>query len=192
MQTLYVGNTLINDVMLGSQRMDDVFSNPNYNIGDLAYGGVIIYITGSFPDQSGIVVATQDAYSNVIGPPFPIWGCSGTSISTSTAVGTGQANTNAILAGCATRPILASIADDYTEGGYSDWYLPSEGELDLINTYYNLIPNIYTGPQAYASSTQTNSTQFRAKFITSVTINRAKDASTSSIRVRTCRSFTTS
>ena len=26
MQTVYLGNTLINDVMLGSQRMDDVIS----------------------------------------------------------------------------------------------------------------------------------------------------------------------
>jgi len=26
MQTVYIGNTLVNDVMLGSQRMDDVFT----------------------------------------------------------------------------------------------------------------------------------------------------------------------
>jgi hypothetical protein len=29
MQTIYIGNTLINDVMLGSQRMDDVLTNGN-------------------------------------------------------------------------------------------------------------------------------------------------------------------
>jgi hypothetical protein len=188
----YLGNKIIESAWLGSSTITNINQNYNYTVGQYAFGGIIIYVTGSFPAQSGIVVALEDAYSNIIGPPFPIWGCSGTSISTSAAVGTGQANTNAILAGCATRPILASIADNYTEGGYSDWYLPSEGELDLINTYYNLIPNIYTGPQAYASSTQTNSTQFRARFITSVTVNRAKDTTSSSIRVRTCRSFTTS
>jgi hypothetical protein len=27
MQTVYIGNTLINDIFLGSQRMDDVFEN---------------------------------------------------------------------------------------------------------------------------------------------------------------------
>lgn len=40
MQTVYVGNTLINDVMLGSQRMDDVFSlNSSYSIEYLVVAG---------------------------------------------------------------------------------------------------------------------------------------------------------
>lgn len=29
MQTVYIGNTLVNDIFLGSQRMDDVFENPS-------------------------------------------------------------------------------------------------------------------------------------------------------------------
>jgi hypothetical protein len=40
MQTVYVGNTLINDVMLGSQRMDDVIAQPYpLNIDWLLVGG---------------------------------------------------------------------------------------------------------------------------------------------------------
>jgi hypothetical protein len=40
MQTVYVGNTLVNDVMLGSQRMDDVFSlNSSYSIEYLVVAG---------------------------------------------------------------------------------------------------------------------------------------------------------
>lgn len=44
----------------------------------------------------------------------------------------GSANTSAIIAGCATRPIAASVCDGLTFGGYSDWYLPTTGELTAI------------------------------------------------------------
>jgi hypothetical protein len=39
MQTVYIGNTLINDVMLGSQRMDDVFQSSQILIQYLIVGG---------------------------------------------------------------------------------------------------------------------------------------------------------
>jgi hypothetical protein len=39
MQTVYIGNTLINDVMLGSQRMDDVLQNTNLLIEYLIVAG---------------------------------------------------------------------------------------------------------------------------------------------------------
>jgi len=40
MQTVYIGSTLINDVMLGSQRMDDVIARPYpLNIDWLILGG---------------------------------------------------------------------------------------------------------------------------------------------------------
>jgi len=65
------------------------------------------------------------------------WGCQGTNIGgTSSAFGTGQNNTNLILAGCSTRPIAASVCDDLVLNGYSDWYLPSLEELQLM--YSNL------------------------------------------------------
>ena len=55
-------------------------------------------------------------------------GLPGCKHSTGTALGTGLANTNLILASCATRPIAASVATSYTGGGFNDWYLPSSGE----------------------------------------------------------------
>jgi hypothetical protein len=39
MQTVYIGNTLVNDVMLGSQRMDDVFTGEVLNIDWLIVAG---------------------------------------------------------------------------------------------------------------------------------------------------------
>jgi hypothetical protein len=80
--------------------------------------------------QHGLVCAPSDQGS------FQ-WGCFGTDIvGTSTAFGTGQVNTNLILSACPTRPIAASVCDDLVLNGYSDWYLPSFGELQLM--YSNL------------------------------------------------------
>jgi hypothetical protein len=55
---------------------------------------------------------------------------------TSTAVGTGATNTANIVAVCAQRPIAASVCADLVLNGYSDWYLPSFGEVQLM--YYRL------------------------------------------------------
>ncbi len=39
MQTVYIGNTLVNDIMLGAQRMDDVLQDLNLYIDWLLVGG---------------------------------------------------------------------------------------------------------------------------------------------------------
>jgi hypothetical protein len=188
---IFLGNKEIGLASLGSLPVSDIKQQTPFNIGDYAFGGVIIKLDGTFPNYTGgIVAALNDAYTS---PTFPytIWGCSGTTIGTSGAVGSGGTNTAAILAGCVTRPILASLADDYTEGGYSDWVLPSEGEMDLINTYYTLIPNLqFSAPYATSTEGTTVSTQFRIRYITSIAASRSKSDNTSSQRIRCVRYFT--
>lgn len=51
MQTLYIGNTLVNDIMLGSQRMDDTLENPNLFIEWLLVGGGAS--GGTFANRNG-------------------------------------------------------------------------------------------------------------------------------------------
>jgi len=187
MQTVYIGNTIINDVMLGSQRMI-LKTNPLY-IGAFAYGGIIIQLDGTAPNYTGgIVVALDD--TPTVSFPYTIFGCSGTTIGTSAAVGSGGTNTAAILAACPTRPIAASIADVFTSAGYSDWVLPSEGEMDLINTNYTLIPNL--GNEPYCTSTEgtTVSTQFRKRYINSIAFSFSKSDNTAATSVRCIRYFT--
>jgi hypothetical protein len=105
-----------------------------YSVGQAALGGIIAYILEPGDPgydanvQHGLVVATSDIAG---GAP---WGCSGTTISGADgfAIGTGNQNTIDIMAGCATAGIAARLCGDLTEGGYSDWFLPSENELNKI------------------------------------------------------------
>ncbi len=83
-------------------------------------GGIVFYVNC---DGSGLIASTADQSAGVE------WGCSGINIGTSANIGTGAANTAAILNGCATRPIAASVASTYNGGGFTDWYLPSSQEL---------------------------------------------------------------
>jgi len=99
------------------------------SVGQSALGGVIAYILQSGDTgydanvQHGLVATTADISTSAE------WGCQGTTISTSTAIGTGNQNTINIMANCATAGIAARLCGDLVQGGYSDWYLPSKDEL---------------------------------------------------------------
>jgi hypothetical protein len=75
---------------------------------------------------------------------------------TSTAAGTGATNTANIVAGCAQRPIAASVCADLVLNGYSDWYLPSLGELQLMYSRLHLQGLGGFGGSWYRSSSQYN------------------------------------
>jgi len=94
-------------------------------IGSSYGGGIIFYIDGT--GQHGLIAAAYDQGS------LTPWGCYGTSIgSTSAAIGTGPANTTAIVNGCSDANIAARICDDLVLNGYGDWFLPSKDDLNLL------------------------------------------------------------
>jgi hypothetical protein len=74
------------------------------------------------------------------------------SYGTSTALGTGAANTTKILACTADNENAAKLVDALTDGGYSDWYLPSKDELNLL--YLNRISagNNFASNEYWSSS----------------------------------------
>jgi hypothetical protein len=106
-------------------------NNQSIAIGENYGGGIIFYVDAT--GKHGLIAASnnQTSSGNIV------WGCQGTSISgTSSVLGAGQANTTAIINGCPTVGIAARICDQLESNGYSDWFLPSKDELNLV--YQNL------------------------------------------------------
>lgn len=108
-----------------------------YNIGDRGpAGGWVFHDKGVFSNGWRYL----EAAPNDIGPAQ--WGALGTEVGgTNTAVGTGRANTQRIV------PVLSRTSEDGAAllcsslniNGYTDWFLPSKDELNLL--YVNLKVN---------------------------------------------------
>lgn len=131
-----------NVVLVGNvqQRLDILGETPIqiYNSGmplDSLYGknyqgGLIAYLNTS--NGTGLIAASSDQSSGIA------WwnGSYTTTGATGTAIGTGQSNTNAIIASQGAGNYPASLCDAYsvTVGAvtYSDWHLPSKDELNLL------------------------------------------------------------
>jgi hypothetical protein len=102
-------------------------------VGDSYGGGKVAYILQSGDPgydankQHGLIAAIADQSTGMVWSN--ITALVGT---TGTAIGTGQANTTAIVGqgGCTSG--AAWLCNDLTEGSYSDWYLPSKDELNKL------------------------------------------------------------
>lgn len=99
-------------------------------VGKRDLGGIVFYIDAT--GQHGLVAAPTDQALSI-----PWWnGSYKSSGATGTAVGTGMANTQAILLTQGAGNNAASICRSLTIGGYTDWFLPSKDELNLM--YMNI------------------------------------------------------
>lgn len=127
-----------------------------YGVGDSFQGGVIGYIFQSgdpgyiIGETHGLIAAASIQSSSAA------WnnGSYTTTGSTATQLGTGNANTNTIVASLGVGTYAAKLCDDLVSGGYSDWYLPSRDELNKLNANKNLIGGFPVG--GYWSSSETS------------------------------------
>jgi hypothetical protein len=107
---------------------------PVYAIGDAALGGIIFYILE--PGDPGYVEGEQHGFVSSaadLSTSAP-WGCLSTDIigADEFILGSGYQNTIDILSQCLEAGIAARLCSDLVEGGYSDWYLPSEDESNKL------------------------------------------------------------
>ena len=99
---------------------------PIATVGDLRAGGVVFWVDPA-DITHGLVCAIRDL------SPRIRWynGTNTTTGATGSAIGTGSANTTAIIAnqGAVETAYAAGLARAYSGGGYTDWFLPSKEEL---------------------------------------------------------------
>jgi hypothetical protein len=109
-----------------------------FGVGDFYGGGVVFYIfesgdTGYVAGEThGLIAAVQDQSSDI--PWYN--GSYTTTGATLTTIGTGSANTDAIIdaQGTPQTSYAAGVARAYTGGGFTDWFLPSKDELNQMYT----------------------------------------------------------
>jgi hypothetical protein len=101
-------------------------NSPTLTIGQSYEGGIIVYVDGT--GQHGLICAPYDQATSL---PWS----NGSFIrthATGTSVGTGQANTTAIVNSQGTGNYAAQICNDLVLSGYNDWFLPSKDELNIL------------------------------------------------------------
>lgn len=137
----------------------------NHYVGELYGGGVVFHV---FRDaagaEHGLILSLSDLstsyqWSNVNSQQI------GTNAE---SVWNGPANTAAIISQSGHTTSAAALCDNYTSGGFTDWYLPSIQELNMLwNNLYNVNRTLDTdgnpsstivAPQYYWSSTEISAT----------------------------------
>ena len=160
------------------------------NIGETYQGGKVAYVLQSgdpgydATTPHGLIAATSDLSTR------PRWynGTYTTTGATGTAIGTGLSNTNTIIAsqGATATSYAAGLARAYTGGGYTDWYLPSKEELNIL--YINKVAiGGFSDYVYYWSSTEYDNYNVWANYLgIGMLVDRGKS---NTYTVRAIRSF---
>ena len=116
-------------IKVGIAIPDTALFKPLHTIGEVYQGGIIFWLS---PDGTkGLIVTPNDIATGVFyeslsgGGPYAT-GANGV------AIGTGQANTDLLLANARAANNAVKYCNDLVSSGYDDWYFPSEKELAEI------------------------------------------------------------
>ena len=123
--------------------VDNKLAVRHFKVGDLAHGGIVFWVDES--GEHGLVAALSDQNANIIwSQNVTVTGATGgeTSEHEIGGIGAGSMNSRLIVMDNHTGLSAAKICTDLVLEGYSDWYLPSLGELYLmvINLHRNGCP----------------------------------------------------
>lgn len=170
----------------------DLFPVSNTNIGKLLGGGIVV----AEWDENGVKKALIASLTNLgLLPWSPVINVSIGPTARSWSNGLG--NTNAIIAQTgvpATAAYAAGIARLYAGGGFSDWYLPSVWELNMLYNSATVVNRILgangfqTNTWDYYSSTESSNTSaWKITFKEGYAGNSQKQHGIGSISVRAVR-----
>ncbi len=177
--TYYIRAYAVNSIGVGygAELSFHTLASP-YTIGQTYQGGVIFFI-----DQTGLhgyICATVDQGTNFYAP-------AGTGFLNAT--GSGQYNTNLLVNLFGASAYAAGMCNSLTLNGYSDWFLPSIGELLTVYEQRNLIGG-FNGPDfIYWSSTDNFLYAPDASAVNFVTGSSIVAPKNSSHKVRAVRKF---
>lgn len=100
------------------------------SLGGYYQGGLLVYYDAA--SRQGLLVSINDLSSSQV-----IWEeQTYQTVTTTNTYGSGQTNTNNILALTNATP-AAELCDAYSNDGYSDWFLPNTYEMLLVFDVYN-------------------------------------------------------
>jgi hypothetical protein len=161
-------------------------------VGTSYEGGKIAYVlvdgdTGYDENTPhGLIAAIEDQSTAIR------WynGSNTTTGATGTAIGTGLANTNAIIAsqGGTASSYAAGLARAYSGGGYTDWYLPSTAELNKLRLNRGAIGN-FADANYWSSTEYSNDDYAMLQLFPNGTEGGYHIQKFSTYRVRAVRSF---
>jgi hypothetical protein len=134
----------------GTAYGNEITLNSGRTFGTDYAGGYVFYNDGN---GGGLVSAKTDQNG------AQVWitgGSTATTLNgnTLTAIGTGLANSNFIVAQTGHTDSAAKTCLDYSDGTYSDWFLPSENEVSLMYTKLKLNSIGGFGSYVYSSSSE--------------------------------------
>jgi len=168
----------------------DIYDNSiKYKLRDMGpAGGWIFYINPNWEKDGWRYLETSPSDQSI---GIVWWTTLGVATgATLTAVGTGRANTANIVNDLGRASAYAArTCDENTSGGYSDWFMPSSGELDMM---YNNLKAYSVGnfsDDLYWSSTETNAGGACRKDFTSPGTNACAQAKNTNSRIRAIRAF---
>ncbi len=142
-------------------------------------GGIVFYITPN--GMHGMEVAPSDQGTAT-------WGCFPNHIrgADGTEVGSGEQNTLDIITACLSTGIAARVANSCVYGDETDWFLPSEAEMELIASVGALESDV-----AYWTSTEgaEAGSAIRVSLSSTGTVDVSVQPTNTTMRVRPARSF---
>ena len=108
-------------------------------VGTYYQGGIIAYLDNT--NQHGFIAAPDDQSTGIQ------WynGNYNDTGATGTTIGTGKSNTAIIVQMQGLAVYAAKLCDDLVLNGYSDWFLPSKDELNMLYQNRNLIGGFTNG-----------------------------------------------